>query len=134
MPPNHRVGFYSMTVNRKRSSAPTSLDLQVVERIKSLRVQRGLSQSVVAEHLGIVHQQYHKYEAGLNRVSAGMLIKLAEILDCSVSDMIPPDMRAPGNMEAEIRIDVLKQELVNMVLDCSDEQRLAAIRTLMLEN
>lgn len=123
-----------MSVSRKRSSAPTSLDLQVVDRIKSLRTQRGLSQGAVAAHLGIVHQQYHKYEAGLNRVSAGMLIKLAEVLDCRVEDLIPPDMRAPGNMDVDIRVDVLKQELVNMVLDCGNEQKLAAIRTLMIDD
>lgn len=122
-----------MPASNKRSSAPTSLDIQVVERIKSLRVQRGLSQSSVAEHLGIVHQQYHKYESGLNRVSAGMLIKLAEVLDCHVADLIPPDMRGSGNMEADIRMDVLKQELVNLILDCASEQKLAAMRTLLVE-
>lgn len=121
------------STNRKRSSAPTTLDLQVVERIKSLRVQRGLSQGDVAGHLGIVHQQYHKYESGLNRVSAGMLIKLAEVLDCQVSDLIPPDMRGTGNMEPDIRLDVLKQELVNLILDCASEHKLAALRTLLVE-
>lgn len=123
-----------MTTAKKRSSAPTPIDLQIINRIRSIRLQSGLSQGDVAKHLGIVHQQYHKYESGLNRVSAGMLVKLAEVLKCQVTDLIPPEMNNCGQIAPEMRIDVLKQELVDLVLDCGCERKLIAIRTLLVEN
>ncbi|MEM9670102.1 MAG: helix-turn-helix transcriptional regulator [Pseudomonadota bacterium] len=123
-----------MAAQSKRSSAPTQLDLRVSERVRALRTQRGLSQGAVASHLGIVHQQYHKYEAGLNRLSAGMLIRIAEVLECTVADLIPPEMRGTGDLGDSIRIDMIKQELVDYILQCGSETRLLAIRTLLMSD
>lgn len=116
----------------KRPSAPTSLDTQVSERIKSIRVLNGLSQSAVAVKLGIVHQQYHKYEAGVVRPSASFLIKIAEVFDCSVGELFPPELRGEGKIALETRIDVLKQELVSLIMDSDSEDKLVALRTLMI--
>ena len=116
----------------KRPSAPTSLDVQVSDRIKSLRVTKGLSQGAVAEKLGIVHQQYHKYEAGVVRPSAGFLIKVADIFDCAVGDLFPPELRGEDKIELETRIDVLKQELVSLIMNTDNEDKLIALRTLLI--
>ncbi len=48
----------------------------------------GLSQGALAEHLGLTFQQVQKYERGANRVSASMLVHIAEKLECSVSMLI----------------------------------------------
>ena len=48
----------------------------------------GLSQSALAEHLGLTFQQVQKYERGANRVSASMLVHIAEKLQCTVSMLI----------------------------------------------
>lgn len=116
----------------KHSSAPTSLDVQVSERIKSVRVLNGLSQGAVAERLGIVHQQYHKYEAGVVRPSAGFLIKIAEVFDCAVEQLFPPELRGENKIDLETRIDVLKQELVSLIMDTRSEDKLIALRTLLI--
>jgi transcriptional regulator with XRE-family HTH domain len=42
---------------------------------------RGLSQQNLAELLGITYQQAHKYEKGTNRVAAGRLYAIAQVLD-----------------------------------------------------
>lgn len=120
-------------VTSKRSSEPTTVDKNVSERIRSIRLQKGMSQADVAGTLGIVHQQYHKYESGLNRFSAGMMVKIAEALDCMVEDLFPPTLRGTKNLESEQRVDVLKQELVKLVLDTSSEAQLVALRTLLLD-
>ena len=40
----------------------------------------GMTQQELAEKLGITYQQAHKYERGLNRVSAGRLLAVARAL------------------------------------------------------
>lgn len=120
-------------VTSKRSNAPTAVDKDVSERIRSIRLQKGLSQADVASAIGIVHQQYHKYESGLNRFSAGMMVKIAEVLDCMVEDLFPPTLRGNKTLDSEQRIDVLKQELVQLVLDSSSEAQLIALRTILLD-
>lgn len=122
-----------MTAAAKRSNAPTDLDLQISDRVRSLRTQRGLRQRDVAAHLGIVHQQYHKYESGLNRISAGMLVRLAEILDCKTSDLFPPQLRGIENLDNPVKMDLIRQELIELILDCPSENRLIAIRTLLVD-
>lgn len=116
----------------KRPSAPTSLDVQVSDRIKSIRVLKGLSQGDVASKLNIVHQQYHKYEAGVVRPSAGFLIKIASVFDCSVEELFPPGLRGEHKIEYETRVDVLKQELVSLIMNSDNEEKLIALRTLLI--
>ena len=45
----------------------------------------GLSQTELGEKVGITFQQIQKYEKGSNRVSAGRLKQIAEILQVPVS-------------------------------------------------
>jgi len=45
----------------------------------------GMSQERLARQLGLTFQQVQKYEKGINRISAGRLQQLSEILDVPVS-------------------------------------------------
>lgn len=117
---------------KKRSNAPTFIDIEVSQRIKTLRSMKGMTQSAVARELGLVHQQFHKYEAGILRFSAGLLVKLADVFDCQVQDLFPPELRGDGEVEPDIRVDALKQELISMIMDMSVESELMALRTLLL--
>ena len=45
---------------------------------------RGLSQTALANQLGVTFQQVQKYEKGVNRVGAGRLTKIAEVLGVPV--------------------------------------------------
>ena len=45
---------------------------------------RGLTQQQLAELIGITYQQAHKYEVGMNRVSAGRLYAIAQALQVGV--------------------------------------------------
>ena len=40
----------------------------------------GLTQQQLAELIGVTYQQAHKYERGVNRVSAGLLFQIAAVL------------------------------------------------------
>ena len=44
----------------------------------------GLTQQQLAELVGVTYQQAHKYERGINRVSAGRLFEIARLLGVPV--------------------------------------------------
>jgi transcriptional regulator with XRE-family HTH domain len=66
----------------KRRSDPQ--DLEIGQKIRAVRVARGVSQTTLATGLGVTFQQVQKYERGANRVSAGRLQKIAGMLETPV--------------------------------------------------
>lgn len=64
------------------------IDVAVGIRVRSRRREMGLSQTALADHLGLTFQQVQKYERGSNRVSASMLVHIAERLKCSVASLV----------------------------------------------
>ena len=58
----------------------TEADRIIGERIAALRAAQGLSQTVLGQALGVSFQQVQKYEKGRNRVGAGRLQAIADIL------------------------------------------------------
>ena len=63
-----------------QSQRATSMDNHVGLRIRERRVMMGLSQQQLARSIGVTYQQEHKYERGLNRISAGRLFAIAQAL------------------------------------------------------
>jgi len=45
----------------------------------------GLTQQQLAELIGVTYQQAHKYERGVNRVSAGRLFEISRVLSVPMS-------------------------------------------------
>jgi len=60
-------------------------DRHVGARIRERRLMLGLSQQQLASMIGVTYQQAHKYERGLNRISAGRLFEIALVLGVPVS-------------------------------------------------
>jgi transcriptional regulator with XRE-family HTH domain len=63
----------------KRRAGPW--DVEVGQRIRARRLDRGMSQSDLADQIDLTFQQVQKYENGMNRVGAGRLQQIAEVLD-----------------------------------------------------
>ncbi len=61
------------------------VDVHVGQRIRARRKTVGLSQSTLADALGLTFQQVQKYENGANRVSASKLYETARCLGVPVS-------------------------------------------------
>jgi transcriptional regulator with XRE-family HTH domain len=61
-----------------------AVDEHVGKRLRQLRTSRGLSQSVVADALGLTFQQVQKYERGVNRISASKLYDAAMLLGVTI--------------------------------------------------
>lgn len=59
---------------------PHPVDVHVGKCIRFRRSQLSMSQSVLAERLGITFQQVQKYERGVNRISASKLFDTARAL------------------------------------------------------
>lgn len=64
---------------------PNPVDVHVGRRVRIRRVLCGMSQTALAEQLGLTFQQLQKYESGANRISASRLWHIAQILDVPIA-------------------------------------------------
>ncbi len=62
------------------SKRPLPVDALVGRNIRICRLQRGLTQTELGNHLGVTFQQIQKYENGGNRVGAARLTQIAGAL------------------------------------------------------
>jgi transcriptional regulator with XRE-family HTH domain len=60
-------------------------DVEIGLKIRALRVAKRVSQTTLADGLGLTFQQVQKYEKGANRVSASRLQKIAGMLDTPIT-------------------------------------------------
>jgi transcriptional regulator with XRE-family HTH domain len=63
---------------------PNPIDVHVGARIRVRRTLLGISQSALAEAIGLTFQQVQKYEKGMNRVSSSRLVDMANALDVPI--------------------------------------------------
>jgi len=78
-------------------SRALDVDHYVSLRIRQRRIMLGLTQQQMAELIGVTYQQAHKYETGINRISAGRLYQIAQALGVEIGyffDDIEPDQQA----------------------------------------
>jgi transcriptional regulator with XRE-family HTH domain len=68
----------------KRGKSTADIDDHVGKRIRERRIMLGLTQQQLAEMIGVTYQQAHKYERGINRVSAGRLFEIAKVLSVPI--------------------------------------------------
>jgi transcriptional regulator with XRE-family HTH domain len=70
---------------RRSTSRTQDVDREVGARIRERRIMLGLTQQQLADLIGVTYQQAHKYERGINRVSAGRLFEVAQVLGVPVT-------------------------------------------------
>ena len=75
-------------MEQKEQSRHTALELSIGARMRARRRQLGLSQTDLAERLGVSFQQVQKYERGSNRVAASTLVAAAEALSSTVAWLV----------------------------------------------
>jgi transcriptional regulator with XRE-family HTH domain len=63
-------------------------DAAVAPRVREWRRKLGMSQTKLADRLGITFQQVQKYENGKDRISIGRLSSIAEILCVSMTFLL----------------------------------------------
>ncbi|WP_281627930.1 helix-turn-helix transcriptional regulator [Traorella massiliensis] len=78
------------------------------ENLKTIRKQKGLSQEELAIRLNVVRQTISKWEKGISVPDSDMLIRLAEILEVNVGDLLGK------KIEEEDKRDALTEQLVRI--------------------
>ena len=78
------------------SRAPTAVDQMVGEKIRRLRQDRNMTLAELGNELGISHQQLQKYETGTNRLSAGMLSSVADVLRVPIASLFEDENANKG--------------------------------------
>ncbi len=74
------------------------------ETLKTLRKQKGYSQEEAASRLNVVRQTISKWEKGLSVPDADMLVRLAELYEVSVSDLLgAPAQDAAPDQTPDVR-------------------------------
>jgi transcriptional regulator with XRE-family HTH domain len=107
---------------RKRSRL---LDAEVGQSIRHHRKSAKMTLQGLADKLGIAYQQVQKYETGVNRVGAGRLMEIAEILNIPVSNFFEaataPTTGAVADNDADVAL--LGRQLLVSFMKIKDPQK-----------
>jgi transcriptional regulator with XRE-family HTH domain len=81
-------------------------DAEVGRRVRSRRLEQRLSQTELADRIGVTFQQVQKYEKGVNRIGAGRLQRISEALEAPVTFFFTGQMtgapKAPAGEDMSI--------------------------------
>lgn len=102
--------------------SPDRRDIEVGRRVRSFRLQRGMSQERLADQLGITFQQVQKYETGTNRIGAGRLQRISEILNVPIADLYATQKRRAGGEALEFFDTAASLRLVRAYARIRDPQ------------
>ena len=69
---------------QKKKGGPDPVDVHVGGRVRLRRMVLGMSQDALGKALGLTFQQVQKYEKGANRIGAGRLMQLSELLEVPI--------------------------------------------------
>lgn len=107
------------------------VDVHVGQKLKQIRTLRRMSQTDVANRLGLSFQQVQKYEIGSNRVAASRLFELGQIFEVSPAyffeGLYDKEHEVKGrdsgmeivNALAAIKDDTVKTRIVTFIEDVS---------------
>ncbi len=77
------------------------LDKNIGLLIKLRRKEKSMTQQELASKLGITYQQVQKYESGINRIRASLLMKIADVLGVDIMYFFQ-DLEQANNIQSSI--------------------------------
>ncbi|WP_342111307.1 helix-turn-helix transcriptional regulator [Methylobacterium sp. SI9] len=107
----------------KAPKQATEADRTIGSRLAALRSAQGLSQTALGAAIGVSFQQVQKYEKGRNRIGAGRLRAIADLLPVPVETFFlcePTSVAGLGDVQAFFD-DPQLMELVAAYRDITDE-------------
>jgi transcriptional regulator with XRE-family HTH domain len=119
-----------------RSTGP--IDKYFGDRIRARRIMIKMSQEELGEKLGVSFQQIQKYEKGLNRVSAAMMVRVAGILDVDMGYFYNemPKVRRGAEIETpaltELALTLHGRRLIEAFLNLKNDQLRGAVADLAM--
>lgn len=105
------------------NKVPSGIDRIVGQRLRWRRRELKLTQEQLGEKLGLTFQQVQKYEKGVNRISAGRLFEMSQVLGITmtyfyegIDDMMPSPYRmAVRENERPPSLPVMDGEAMDLV-------------------
>lgn len=122
-----------MTV-AKISTDTQELEKHVGQRIRQRRIMLGLTQQELARMVGITYQQAHKYERGINRVSAGRLYHVANVLQVDLRyffDDLQNDESEELSRRERMRLDLARN--FSRISDIRKQEAIAQLARVLAE-
>ncbi|MBL8549231.1 MAG: helix-turn-helix transcriptional regulator [Hyphomonadaceae bacterium] len=116
--------------SQKATRRATSVDLEIGRRVKARRIEIGLAQEMLAATVGVTFQQVQKYEKGVNRISASMLLRICEALKVQPIAILPSE--AMGVKSIAMLEDPVLADLAVIIMRLNDDGKrllLATART-----
>ncbi|QDW40784.1 helix-turn-helix transcriptional regulator [Bradyrhizobium sp. KBS0727] len=85
-----------------RKSGP--LDAMVGAKIRMFRINHGMSQTALADRIGVSFQQVQKYEKGANRVGANRLSQIASVLGITVGELFESSLEKTAASNSPVHL------------------------------
>jgi len=120
----------SVTEMKRTTARTQDIDHHVGARIRERRIMLGLTQQQLADLIGVTYQQAHKYERGLNRVSAARLFQIARVLSVPVSHFFEGLDQEDGGTRTETPRERMCLELARNFSQISNERHQEALSQL----
>jgi transcriptional regulator with XRE-family HTH domain len=110
-----------------------NVDVAVGHRIRLFRLNAGLSQTELADQIGVTFQQVQKYEKGVNRVGAGRLTQIAGALNVPITAFFEGmTSGAKSRSEADSLAELMTAPRAFKLLDAFSEITDPALQTAIL--
>ncbi|MBP5694569.1 MAG: helix-turn-helix transcriptional regulator [Bacilli bacterium] len=90
------------------------------ERLKVFRKRAGLSQEQFASALNVKQYNVSDYEVGRSEPSIDLLIKIAQVLEVSIDELV-------GNENAPLSVEGKEKQLLDMINSLPEEDRSRAV-------
>jgi transcriptional regulator with XRE-family HTH domain len=106
---------------KTKKRGPTPADGQIGASIRAHRLIAKMSQDTLARRLGVTFQQVQKYEKGTNRVGAGRLPLIAEILNVPINAFFSGSaVGASGTVPTQLVTDAASVRLLTAFQEITD--------------
>jgi len=109
------------------------VDLLVGRRVRLLRKCQGMSQTELANAIGLTFQQVQKYEKGTNRISASKLFEIAQALNVEVAALFADATASNSGAESEAEDSVVPSRTNLQIVRTLSQVRNARVQRKVLE-
>jgi len=100
--------------------AANAIDRKIGQRVRTRRLEIGMSQEKLADLLGVTFQQVQKYEKGVNRIAASRLYDIAAALEM-------PAARFFENLSGRVGVAEGRQDFVDDVMATPEGAQLMSL-------
>ena len=114
----HRKLKPSTTTHPARRRA-AKIDQAASKRLSLYRRANSLTQTQLADHLGVSFQQIQKYETGQSRMKLGTALVLTEVLGIALTDFVATDaerMETDGLLYNFVRLNRSNRALIEHIV------------------